>query len=95
MMRAVDPDFDSKEEESIQKFISMIEEEEENKRRARKEKEKIKKLAEEGKSEGQALSSADSSNLQTNTITPPKEVIRVYNEDVPDDGGFSGGLDDL
>jgi hypothetical protein len=33
---------------------------------------------------------------------PPKEVVRVYNEDIPDDpdltnddGGFSGGLDDL
>jgi hypothetical protein len=90
MMKAVDPDFDSKEEESIQEFISMIEEEEENKRRAKKEKEKL---------EGQVQPDKENPNPQTNTPTPPKEVVRVYNEDVPDDkddgSGFSGGLDDL
>ncbi len=39
MMKAIDPDFDNKEEESIQDFIEMIEEEEQNKRLAKAEKE--------------------------------------------------------
>jgi primosomal protein N' len=101
MIRVIDPDFDAKEEEAIQEFISMIEEQEENKRRAKEEKEKIKKLAQEGKLENQAPLNTESSNPNQQP-QPPKEVVRVYNEDIPDDpdltnddGGFSGGLDDL
>lgn len=90
MMRAIDPDFDAKEEESIQDFISMIEEEEENKRLAKAEKDKAKGFAvQDTPTLAPNTSSADKRQVPINN-PPPKEVVRTFVDDTPDDE--SGGL---
>jgi primosomal protein N' len=109
MMRAVDPDFDAKEEEAIQEFISMIEEEEENKRRAKAERDKAKNFlhkdastldkVSENSTESYPSSQKTSSSPHSSSVAaesspaPQKEVVRRFVDDTPEDE--VGDLGDL
>jgi hypothetical protein len=85
MLKAVDPDYDEKEEESIQEFIEMLEEEEENKRLAKAERDKAKGFAVQDTPKlAPNTSSADKGQAPTNN-PPPKEVVRTFVDDTPDD----------
>jgi len=91
VMRAIDPSFDEQEEESIQKFIEMIEAEEKAKMLAKK--------GDKGKAaEGGADSKIDKANNLANNNTSPltpsippspttttTTVVRTYVDDTPSD----------
>lgn len=73
MMKTINPDFDSQEEESIQDFVNLIEEEEENKRLAKAEK----------AAQNKVVTQAPNIATQTPNITEP--VVRTFVDDTPDD----------
>jgi hypothetical protein len=101
VMRAIDPSFDEKEEESIQDFIKLIEFEEQNKRLAKAARDKAKNLA-----NANTPTNPSGHNTQATPPTPPPPsttpVVRTYIDDTPSDEeldeelgiGFGLGLDE-
>jgi hypothetical protein len=85
VMRAIDPSFDEKEEESIQDFIKLIEFEEQNKRLAKAARDKAKNLA-----NANTPNNSSGHNTQATPLTPPPPpsttpVVRTYVDDTPSD----------
>jgi hypothetical protein len=84
VMRAIDPSFDEKEEESIQDFIKLIEFEEQNKRLAKAARDKAKNLA-----NANTPNNPSGHNTQAAPPTPPPPsttpVVRTYVDDTPSD----------
>ena len=91
MMKTVDPDFDDKEEESIQEFINMIEEEQENKRLAKAEKDKAKGFAIQDTPSLSGNATQKPSVANTSSQHKPEvpniaePVVRTFVDDTPDD----------
>lgn len=73
MYKAINPDYDKEEEESVQNFIELIEQEEENKRRAKTLKDKLIENFEQ-------TTSPQSPPVEP----PPVQVVRTYNDDDSD-----------